>query len=577
MFKRGTQENSGEKSDQIHLRLLPGVIAVLLQWLITYILPLVVPETKGLGVMAGLFGGLVVIVWWAFFSRAPRFDRWSAVVVWIIALFVTSRFLHESIATAQLGLTYFIYAIPILSLAFVVWAVVSRSFSERLRRVSMVVTIVLASGVWTLFRTVGMTSDMGHDFAWRWTETSEDQLLIQAGDEPTGAALPMSAGSTETDWPGFRGPDRNGIIRGVRIETGWSLLPPEEMWRQSVGPGWSSFAVRGNLFYTQEQRGEDEVVTCYNVANGKSVWRHRDAARFLGADANPGPRATPTLSNGLLFTFGATGILNVLDAADGAVIWSRDAASDAGMEVPVWGFASSPLVVENVVIVHVGSTILAYDLKTGDQRWSGTVGFGYSSPHLLKIDGVTQVLLQSGVGTTSFLPSDGTILWEYLWDEGDRILQPAMTTDGDILLCSVSKGLRRLGIENGPGGWTIEERWTSTRLKSNFNDFVVHKGFAYGFDGTSLTCIDIKDGKRNWKGGRYGGQLVLLADQDVLLVLSEKGELALVPATPGQFTELERFSAIKGKTWNHPVLVGDVLLVRNGQEMVAYRLAMADG
>jgi hypothetical protein len=137
-------------------------------------------------------------------------------------------------------------------------------------------------------------------------------------------------------------------------------------------------------------------------------------------------------------------------------------------------------------------------------------------------------------------------------------------------------GTRRIAVTNGDGGWTLNERWTSTGLKPYFNDFVVHKGHAFGFDGSILASIDLQDGRRVWKGGRYGnGQLMLLPDQDVLLVLSEEGELALVAATPDQFKEIARFPAIHGKTWNHPVLVDDVLLVRNGEEMAAFRLSLA--
>jgi hypothetical protein len=150
--------------------------------------------------------------------------------------------------------------------------------------------------------------------------------------------------------------------------------------------------------------------------------------------------------------------------------------------------------------------------------------------------------------------------------------------DGAILI-SVDNmsGLRRLAVAHGPGGWTSEERWTSTGLKPYFSDFVIHKGHAYGFDGAILSCIDLQDGQRKWKGGRYGqGQLVLLPEQDVLLVLAEEGDLALVGATTDGFKELARFPAIKGKTWNHPVLAGDVLLARNGEEMAAFRLAHED-
>ena len=316
------------------------------------------------------------------------------------------------------------------------------------------------------------------------------------------------------------------------------------------------------------------------LTTGEPVWRHRDAARFWESNGGAGPRATPTLSNGRVYTFGATGILNALDAGNGAVVWSRNAASDTGTKVPDWGFASSPLVVDDVVIVAAAGTLAAYDVATGNPRWFGPAGGGsYSSPHLVTIDGVAQVLLLSGAGATSVAPADGTLLWEHAWP-GVRIVQPALTADGDVLISTPAPaggiGMRRIAVAHGPGGWTVEERWTSTGLKPYFNDFVVHKGHAFGFDGSILACIDLKDGKRKWKGGRYGnGQLVLLPDQDLLLVLSEEGELALVAATPDQFTELARFPAIEGKTWNHPVLVGDVLLVRNGQEMAAFRLSLA--
>jgi hypothetical protein len=137
-------------------------------------------------------------------------------------------------------------------------------------------------------------------------------------------------------------------------------------------------------------------------------------------------------------------------------------------------------------------------------------------------------------------------------------------------------GMRRIAVAQRAGSWVVEERWTSNGLKPYFNDFVIHKGYAFGFDGRILSCIDVADGTRKWKGGRFGqGQLVLLPDQDLLFVISEEGELALVGATPDKFTEVARFKAIEGKTWNHPVLIGDVLLVRNDQEMAAFRLTHA--
>jgi outer membrane protein assembly factor BamB len=341
-------------------------------------------------------------------------------------------------------------------------------------------------------------------------------------------AEPASSTAVEAvaEWPGFRGIQRDGVVRGVRIETDWSKSPPVALWRRPIGPGWSSFAVRGDLLYTQEQRGDDEIVACYRVSTGRPVWRHRDATRFWESNGGAGPRGTPTLADGRVYAFGATGILNALDAASGAVVWSRNVAADANRKVPTWGFASSPLVVDDVVIVAAAGTLVAYDRATGDRRWSGpSHGGSYSSPHRATVDGVVQVLLLGGPGAVSVAPADGAVLWEHVWSPGANVIvQPALTADGDVLVNTLAEtggaGLRRLAVTHGPAGWTVEERLTSRGLKPYFNDFVVHDGHAYGFDGSILAAIDLADGERKWKGGRYGnGQLVLLADQDLRLVL----------------------------------------------------------
>jgi outer membrane protein assembly factor BamB len=561
------------------LRLWPGVVAALLLGLVRFVLPIIVPEATVVAVLGGLLGGLVIVVWWVFFSRAAWSERVGAIVLMSAALFATSRLLHKSIATGMMGMMFVIYAVPVLSLAFVAWAVASRRLSDGFRRGSMVATILFACGVFTLLRTGGIAGGGGSDFRFRWAPSPEERLLSQAKDEPT-TLQPAPAARKGAEWPGFRGPQRDSVVRGVRIEPDWSRSPPVQVWRRAIGPGWSSFAVGGGHLYTQEQRGDDEIVACYEVATGEPVWRHRDAARFWESNAGAGPRATPTLSNGRVYTFGATGILNALEAGNGAVVWSRNVASDSDTKVPGWGFASSPLVLEDVVIVAATGKLVAYDIGTGQPRWFGPAhGGSYSSPHRATIDGVAQVLLMSGVGVTSVAPANGTVLWEHAW-RGSSIIQPALIADGDVLISTGGAtgglGVRRLAVAQGPGGWTIEERWTSAGLKPHFNDLVVHKGHAFGFDGSILACVALEDGKRKWKGGRYGnGELVLLAEQDVLLVLSEKGELALVGAMPDEFKELARFAAIKGKTWNHPALVGDVLLVRNGEEMAAFRLALA--
>ncbi len=630
-----TTPQSDELTPRKRLRLWPGVAAVMVQWLLWVGVPLVAPDYAGVGVFGGVACGLIVLVWWLFFSRALWAERLGVIVVMIVAVLVTKRLVHISISNGLMGMMLPVYSIPPLSLALVASAALGQSLSIGARRAVMAVAILLACGVFTIVRTGGITGAGTSDLHWRWTATAEERLLAQAADEPPAPAAqeatlpaprasgpppekptvttgesaakahgkPMATSAVEpaapkvTDaadvpaadpvsrsvarWPGFRGPARDGVVRGVRIETDWARKPPTELWRHPIGPGWSSFAVDGDLMYTHEQRGEHEVVSCYRLSTGQPVWRHRDAVRFYESNGGAGPRATPTVRDGRVYTQGATGIVNALDGRTGAALWSRNASSDTGAPIPGWGFAGSPLVVDDVLIVAAAGRLVAYDVGTGNPRWvRQTGGGGYSSPHLATIDGVLQILLLSSAGAASIAPGDGSVLWQHQWEQSDAIIQPAVIADGQILISLGDMmggvGIRRLAVTQGSGGWTAEERWTSRGLKPYFNDFVVHKGHAFGFDGTILSCINLEDGERKWKGGRYGaGQMMLLSDQDLLLVLSEEGELALVSATPDKHTELTRFKAIEGKTWNHPALVGDVLLVRNGEEMAAFRLPLA--
>jgi outer membrane protein assembly factor BamB len=608
------------------LRLWPGVAAAALLLLVRLGLPIVWPEGSIYAILGALVAAVVILGWWLFFSRAPWSERLGAVVLMIVALAATSLLVHVSIRNGMMGMMLGVYGIPLLCVALVAGAVAGGSRPAGLRRASMVAAIVVACGLMVLVRTGGVTGDGDSDLHWRWTPTPEQRLLAQtrnlpaggariapvepvaavatpaapetaaapvpaampertpapaAGDEPAAARAMPTATAPRASWPGFRGPARDGVIRNARIETDWARTPPVEVWRRPIGPGWSSFAVLGDLVYTQEQRGEDEVVSCYSLATGDPVWRHSDAARFWESNGGAGPRGTPTVDGGRVYTLGATGILNALDARSGAVVWSRNAATDTGKKIPDWGLASSPLVVNDLVIVAVAGQLIAYDVATGAQRWIGeTGGGGYSSPHLARIGGVEQVLLLRGARTISVAPAAGTLLWEHTWLPAVSIIQPAVTADGSVLIGAGDGmgglGIRRIAVARGPAGWRVDERWTSRGLKPYYNDFVVHEGHAYGFDGSILSSIDVADGARKWKGGRYGnGQLVLLPDQDLLLVLSEDGELALVSATPDKFTEVARFPALEGKTWNHPVLVGDLLLVRNGEEMAAFRLSSA--
>jgi outer membrane protein assembly factor BamB len=573
-------------------------------------------ESRSLLFMLGaVVSALLITLWWLFFSRARWSERIGVLALIAIGVVITRMGVDQSIAGGAQGMLAYIFGFAFFAFALAVWAAATARMTDRMRMIALVPVLLLIGCVPMLsMRTEGVYGG-GFVLHPRWTPTPEELLLAQVNDEPkpvpetpvaaapaepmpapvTPAATPAPAtpapaeapapaavvAPAVAEWPGFRGPNRDSVVRDVRINTDWTAAPPVQMWRRPIGPGWSSFSVRGDILYTQEQRGEDEIVAAYRVSTGEPVWRHRDPIRFYESNGGAGPRATPTIHGDRVYAHGATGMLNALDARTGKVIWAHNTSTDAKREVPMWGISSSPLVVDDVVIVSAYGTLTAYDSATGKLRWVGpSHGGSYSSPHLVTIDGVTQVLILSAPGAVSVNPADGKLLWEHRW-EGGAIVQPAVTSDGDILINAMAAtggvGTRRLVIKHSGSEWTPEERWTSNGLKPYFNDLVVHKGHAFGFDGNILSCIDLGDGKRKWKGGRYGnGQMLLLADQDVLLVLSEDGELALVSATPDQFKELARIPALNAKTWNHPVIVGNVLLIRNGEEMAAFRLPSAD-
>jgi outer membrane protein assembly factor BamB len=587
-----------KETNSLKLRAWPGIVTGIV--IVTgFLISVVVPGGAIVGFPAALIGTLAAVLWWLFFSKARWTERLGVVALIVAAWFATRPFLHISIIGGAMGGLPAL-AFPVLFAALGFWAWGTRNSSDAFRRGLLVPVVLIACTFCTLIRTAGIGRNL-FEFHWRWTPTPEELLLARGNDDPGIVATspaPQPPGETvaskatsnsladdvvpdeqakAAEWPGFRGSDRNSVIHNLRIETDWSKSPPTELWRQPIGPGWSSFAVSGDLIYTQEQRGGDEIVAAYHLSTGKPAWRHRDAARFYESNGGPGPRGTPTIANGRVYSFGGTGVVNALDAATGAVIWSRNASADTKVEIPDWGFSSSPLVIDDLVVVAASGTLVAYDLATGKPRWTGPAGgFSYSSPQLLSVDGVPQIVFMNGKGALSLAPEDGAVLWQNEWI-GGAIVQPALTAEGDVLIPTIAftggQGIRRLAVAQNSSAWSVDERWTSNGLKPYFNDFVVHKGHAYGFDGDILSSIDLADGKRKWKGGRYGsGQLVLLADQDLLLVVSDEGELALVSAAPDGFKEISRFKAIEGKTWNHPVVVGDVLLVRNGEEMAAFRL-----
>ncbi len=558
------------------LRLWPAVLLLALLWGLA-LLPRLFEDPPMVAFMASFFGPLAcalgIGVWWLAGSRAERREKIVGAIAVVFFLALTLALLHPTMR----GFPIISTVLPWGATAFVFGLTATR-WIPLPRLTAALVATAIALGFWTLVRMEGVWGDFQTDRSWRWEQTTEERYLAERGSG-TGGAVVGAVG--EADWPGFRGPERDAVITGLTLSEDWETRPPRVLWRVPVGPGWSSFAVAGRHLFTQEQRGELEAVVAYDADSGEQIWAHEYPSRFFEAMAGAGPRATPTLVDGMMFTLGGEGILLRLDPTTGDVVWQADLREDAGREPPTWGFSSSPLVVGGVVIVHAGGEgdtgLLAYGIDDGRVRWGAPAGgHSYSSPQLSRIAGEERVALVSDSGLSLIDPADGSVAWHHDWQHSSyRVLQPLVVGDSTLLMSSDFSGTRRLDIRLAGGSLAAEERWTSQAMKSGFNDYVAHDGFLYGFDPNILACVNLETGERAWKGGRYGnGQVLLLPDADQLLLLAENGDVVLLRTNPQKLEELTRVEALNGKTWNHPVLVKDRLYLRNGEEMMALEMPL---
>lgn len=386
---------------------------------------------------------------------------------------------------------------------------------------------------------------------------------------------PAATRSAPAAWTDFRGPRRDGRYEGP-VSLRWPL---PQLWKQPIGLGYASFIAAGGRAFTIEQRRQQEVVTAYDMRTGRELWKNGWDAEFREALGGDGPRATPTLDGNRLYALGATGEFRCLEAATGKQIWARNILTDAKAANLTWGMAAAPLIVDDKVVVlpggSNGSSVMAYQKNTGEPVWMSLDDqASYVTPMLVQLGGRRQVLVITATRVVGLAPEDGTLLWEHPWDstQNINISQPVLLSDSRVFL-SGGYGMGAAAIELTRDGerFAVKTLWQNNRMKNKFNTSVLHEGHLYGLDEGILACVEGATGQQKWKGGRYGyGQVLLAAGH--LIVISESGELALVQATPESYRELSRFQAIEGKTWNHPAVAGGVLLVRNANEMAAFRL-----
>lgn len=473
------------------------------------------------------------------------------------------------------------------------WIFGKGSASRRGKRFLAGLAIVLLSGflLGKLVRYDGSVGGSSYPkFSWRWEEPESAPEPVVAvapeqGDDAGRAIVSAAVG----DVAEFLGPGRDGMWEEASFGTDWNGKAPELLWRRPIGGGWSSFVVSGTKAYTQWQSGDDEQVVCLDITTGAELWHHSDPGTRLlleraeneGARmGGDGPRATPTLHGGRLYTMGSTGIVHCLDAETGAEVWSKHLIRELKAQPHKWGMANSPLVLESEGLVvltgpdQAGPTLLARELDTGAERWVFEGGGGtYSSPVLVELAGRRQIINVNQDDVAGIDPADGRVLWTFPWPGmWPKVGQP-IVIDGNRVLVTASYGVGSFlfEVEATDAGFSAKQIWKSSQLKTKFSSAAVFGDHAYGLDEGRLACIGLADGKRVWKNEKFGfGQHLLFGDH--LLVQTEPGEIVIGKVGPEGFRESGRIPALSSMTWNVPVVAGRVLLARNDREACAWLL-----
>lgn len=453
----------------LSLRFWPAVAIVATYW----IAAIATRPIGGFTTFVTLVGGglltlLLLILWWVAFSRARWFERLVIGLLAFVGIFISNAVSDHM----TLGVPWTMFIAPWVATAWAVttWLVCSVPPNRRMAILATVLTAGFALPLGVRFD--GVTGAMDATPRWRWSPTAEELLLAELAARPAApsvrasdASKPSTANVSESidigpgDWAEFRGPNRDGTVRGVSTLGDWSTAnPPRLLWKRRIGPAWSSIAVVGDRLFTQEQRGEDELVSCYLLSDGSEVWTHAEADRFQEPAAGTGPRATPTIAAGKVFALTARGVLLCLSPIDGALEWKRDLRAETGASVPIWGFASSPLVVpldggENIVACITcgpdGKGVIACNAVTGEPRWRvGTGHHTYASCHLVMLDKQPHIISVTDEGLEAFAPEDGRLLWEHRWPLSGlaRMLQPQVVGDDRILVHSYLDGAELIRI-----------------------------------------------------------------------------------------------------------------------------------
>ena len=383
-----------------------------------------------------------------------------------------------------------------------------------------------------------------------------------------------------TGWPQWLGPHRNGISP----ETGLFGKAPSfrESWRVHAGTGLSGLSVVGDRLYTMYIHSGEEYAVCRDARNGKEIWRTRttgnDPSRWQGGGS---PRATPTVDGKMVYVFSPHGKLHALDSQFGTQRWSRDIALEFDTLRSGGGFGASPLVDRNLVLIEAGGknghSLMAFDKTSGKIAWTtGNDERGYSSPIIATIGRTRQAVFFTGYGLIAVAPQNGQVLWKYPWmtSQYTNAATPVFIPPNRFFISSSSgMGGTVVEISATDKGYEVAEVWRNNNMQNHSATSIYYQGHLYGFDGSTLKCLDAETGEEKWKARGYGHGTLIVADGH-LVILGERCNLGIAEATPAGF--VEKVNALvfrRSRCETVPSLADGRIYLRDEKEIIRLELA----
>jgi outer membrane protein assembly factor BamB len=366
------------------------------------------------------------------------------------------------------------------------------------------------------------------------------------------------------DWPNFRGPNHNGIS----TETGWSATWPKDgpkvLWKATLGTGFCSIAVSGGRAYSMGNVDNKDILYCFDASTGKEIWKQSYPCPLFKKDHEGGPSATPTVDGDSVYTFSKNGDALCFKAANGQIVWQKNLPKELGIKYPTWYFASSAFVADNLIILNAGTAGIALNKTDGKVVWqSGNGPPGYATAVPFTMGSEKCVVIVGSTEIFGLVAATGKVLWKFPWktDYDINAADPIISGDTVFVSSGYNHGCALLKIEGG----NVTDVWRNKNMRNHFNSCVLWDGYLYGFDESTLRCLDFKTGEVKWSQEGLGKGSLMIADGK-LIILSERGKLVIAPASPEGFKELASVQILMGKCWTVPVLANGKIYARNNPD-----------